>query len=184
MKRTVIFAAGFAVSASLAAATVAFAADATLSKVEVFAEIEDAQNSNALQFWPEIESDLESVINAMARDRMTDNGLEMTVRISEISLSGSELLTGEGEFNRLEGWVYFREPGDPAPVYQKEIFIDAETGKIDLSTVEGNVVFVTLPEMPDFYSALLSGFADVAVEQIDDAAEADPFAEENRSQSG
>lgn len=184
MRRTVLFAAGFAFSASLAAATVAFAEEGTLSKVEVFAEIEDAQNSNALEFWPQIEADLETVINAMARNRMTDDGLEMTVRISEISLSGSELLTGEGEFNRLEGWVYFREPGDPAPVHQKEIFIDAETGAIDLSGVESDFVIVKMPEMPAFYTALLVGFSDVAIDQLDEAADADPFVEENRSQSG
>lgn len=183
MKRTAIFAAGFAFSASLAAATVAFAGEETVSKVDVYAEIEDVQNANALQFWPDIETDLQAVIQAMLGNRATDDGMEMTVRIDEVSLSGSELLTGEGEFNRLQGWVYFKEPVDAEPLFQAEITVDAETGAIDLSRVEGDVVMIKMPDMPDFYTALLVGFADVAVGQIDDAAEYRPVFEENRSQS-
>ena len=75
---------------------------------------------------------------------------------------GSTVLTGEGEFNHLEGWVYFREPGNPVPVSQEAVVVDAVTGAID-----PDAAIVILPGVPDFYAALLMGFSKSTLDQLD-----------------
>lgn len=161
MKRTMLFGALFAASASLAATGVVFAQDAKVSEVAVAAELEDMQNANALQFWPNIEKDLAAVISDAAKDKISDEGYEIDVRIKEISMSGSTVLSGEGEFNHLEGWVYFREPGNPVPVEQEAVVVDAYTGDID-----PGAAIVILPGVPDFYAGLLHGFSKGTMDQL------------------
>lgn len=168
MTRTVLFAAGLAIAGSLAASTAVFA-DPKIDEIKVEAELEDVAGANALEYWPELESDLEDAIAFRAGSMRADNGYDITVRVREITMSGSKVLTGEGEFNHLEGIAYFRAPDNPVPVEQVTIILDARTGEIPV--LEDGATLI-LPGTPVFYAALLDAFAINTVEAV---SELDPI---------
>jgi hypothetical protein len=155
MTRTILFAAGFAFAGAVAASTVAFAQDANaISEVDVKAELGDVKDANALEFWPNLETDLEKVIMAEAGPLVAEDGYDLVVSLKEVSLSGSTLLSGEGEFNRLEGWVYFIPDGQTVAQDQEPIIIEAVTAPIP-----ADAIGVIVPDKPVYYAAMLQGFA-------------------------
>ena len=145
------------------AATAASAEDLMISDVDVHVELSDIENANALDFWPEIGPDLDATITALAAPMMAETGYEIDVRVSEIAISDSAVLTGDGEFNQLGGWVYIREPGNPVPVKDAQIMLDASTGALG-----GNSEVILVPGRPDFYNALINVFALRTIEEVND----------------
>lgn len=158
MKRFLI-----ATSAAALFVTGPVVAEPTINEADVIVELEDAENANALEYWPQIETDLEEVMAAYIAPLHSDDGYDVKVRLTEVSLSGSKILEGEGEFNHMEGWVYVREQGDPSVVDSFNIVIDAKTQSAGIA--DGMIV---IPGMDDFYVALLNGFADKSVKLIKD----------------
>lgn len=158
MKRFLIAASTSAFLASGAA----YAQDNMINEADVVVELEDAENANALEYWPKIEADLEEVFAAYIAPVQSGDGYDVRVRLTEVSLSGSKKLAGQGEFNHMEGWVYVREQGEPSVVDSFKVIIDAETMTDNLRPGD----FVILPNMDDFYIALLNGFADKSVRSI------------------
>ncbi len=162
MTRTILFATGFALAGAIAASTVAFAEDGNmLKKVEVKAELDDMKGANALEYWPTIESDLAKVIEAEAGSKVSEEGYDVVVSLKEVSLSGSELLTGEGEFNTLSGWVYFIPSGEQVAQDQQDIIIKAVT-----APVPDDAIAVVVPGKPVFYQAMLDGFAISTIDRL------------------
>lgn len=152
---------------AIGAASLASAQDVNpnnmIAEADVVVELEDAKNANALQFWPQIETDLETVLAQKMQPFYSGEGYDVTIRLTKVSMTGSTLLTDKGEFNHLEGWVYVRNQDDPDPVDSFKVIISAETGTAGLS--EGMYL---LPGLADFYVALLNGFADKTVREIQD----------------
>lgn len=179
MTRTILFAAGFAVAGAVAASTVAFAQDVnTVSEVDVNAELGDVKDANALEFWPNLTSDLEKVIMAEAGPRIAEDGYELVVSLKEVSLSGSTLLSGQGEFNRLEGWVYYIPAGQTVAQDQEPIIIEAVT-----APVPADAIGVIVPDKPVYYAAMLQGFAMSTMNHLDELDSTPVRAnEENRKQ--
>lgn len=164
MTRTIIFATGFAFAGALAASTAAFAQNTgpnMLNEVEVKAELGDIDDANALNYWPNIEEDLAKVILAHAGSMVSDDGYDIVVSLREVSLSGSKLLTGEGEFNKLEGYAYFIPGGETVAQEQDVISVEAVT-----APVPADAIAVIVPNKPVYYAALLEGFADKAISTL------------------
>lgn len=144
------------------AATAAMADTKVISEIDVEAELSDVNEANALEYWPDITTDLGTQIAAAAEGMLGDNGYTIDVQLTEISLSGSDLLTGEGEFNTLEGWVYIRKDGEAVPVETFEIALEAET-----LSAGGNSEITIIPGKPMFYTALVNAFAMKTVEAVE-----------------
>ncbi len=163
MTRTILFATGFALAGAIAASTV-YAEDGNmLKKVEVKAELGDVKDANALDYWPTIESDLAKVIEAEAGSNVSEDGYDVIVSLKEVSLSGSTLLTGEGEFNTLSGWVYFIPNGEQVAQDEQDIIIKAVT-----APVPDDAIGVIVPGKPVFYEAMLDGFASSAIKRLNE----------------
>ena len=137
-------------------------AQAVVSEVDVIVELEDAANANALEYWPSIETDLESLLEEKLAGQMANEGHDVTVRLAEVSLDGSPLLGTDGEFNTLKGWIYIREPGDPDPVESVGISLNAEVGEGD----EDALINLN-PSIDDMYRALLDRFAERTIEEVE-----------------
>ncbi len=90
----------------------AVAADPQLSEIEVNVELEAATDSNALEFWPTLEADLEARLAQAFADNITTEptASRLQVNISEVSVDGNALLAGAGEFNTLNGTVALFPP--------------------------------------------------------------------------
>ena len=149
-----------ALALGLAMTPAAMAQDKLVDEVDVKVELDDV-NANALDFYPNIETDLETKLAEVFSPMHSDDGYDITVSLSEISLDGSKLLGAEGEFNTLKGWVYIREQGNPDPVDSVGLSLQAKTGESD-----PNAAFVLAPGTDDFYQALLQRFAERTMEEV------------------
>lgn len=132
-----------------------------ISNADVVVELDDV-NANALDYWPTIEADLEAKLVEKIEPFYSGDGYEVKVSLSEISVDGSALLDGEGEFNTLKGWVYIREQGNPDPVESVGLSLEARTGEAD-----PDAVIVIPPAKDKFYDTLLNRFAERTVEEVE-----------------
>ena len=121
-----------------------------------------AEDANVTSVWPNLESDLKDVLDAKFTPHRDDDGLDLSVRIIEVSLDGSKILTEEDEFNHIEGWVYVRPDGNSGEVTPFKVIIDAKTGAL-YKNPEGEV---QIPGAELFYSAIVNGFADKTLEAV------------------
>lgn len=163
-----IAASAFALGGALAAATAgaAFAQDtALIAEADVKVELDDV-NANALDYWPDIEKDLEAKLAEKIAPIYSGDGYDITVSLSEISIDGSALLGADGEFNTLKGWVYIREQGNPDPVDSVGLSLTAVTGDVTATASENTLVTITAPQRGDFYDALLDRFAERTIEEV------------------
>ncbi|WP_299827326.1 hypothetical protein [uncultured Roseobacter sp.] len=135
-------------------------AAAGVSDIDVQAQIEAPQGSNALDLYPTIEADLERAlidrITALSNDPADPT---LTVKIKRVSLDGDTILPDSAEFNELEGYISFQ--GGSREVVDT-IRLSAHT---DESAVPVGYVSIA-PSDADFYDALLTAFADRVIEML------------------
>mgnify|MGYP001804447022 CR=1 FL=1 len=122
----------------------------------------NADDANVETVWPTLEDDLKTLLDAKFAPHMSDDGYTVTVRIIEVSLDGSMILTESDEFNHLEGWVYVRPNDGTGNISPTKVIIDAQTGAL-YKTPDGAV---QIPGAELFYAAMLDGFADKTLETI------------------
>lgn len=148
-------------TATVLAMTTAFAVQADqirISNIDVQTDL-TAMEFNALDYWPEIELDLRNAIAAKTADLQGDVAYDVNVRIDAISLNGSGLLTGDGEFNHLRGELRAYPECNPVQQYSYPIEMVATTDEIDFVTPE---TIVLPPLEGEFYAALVDAFAEQA----------------------
>ena len=121
-----------------------------------------ADDANVETVWPNLENDLKGVLDAKFERHRADNGYDVSVRIIDVSLNGSTILSEEDEFNHIAGWVYLRPDADPGDVTPVKISINALTGAVYKSP-EGEV---QIPGAELFYSSMLNEFGDKAREIV------------------
>ena len=148
---------------AISLASFASAQDVTFGDIDVTVELSDVENANALDYWPSIEADMERVMSERVSAFYAPDGVDIDVSVTEVSLSGSQLLANGGEFNTLQGWVYVRDENNGNLLDTFHINLRAETG-----TVGWQDGAVKLPEMQAFYDALLEAFAEKTVEGVND----------------
>lgn len=147
----------------LSMTTMAAAEDTTFADIDVTVELGDVENANALDYWPSIEADMEKIMTERVASMYAPDGVDIDVAITEVSLSGSKLLSEGGEFNTLQGWVYVRDENNGNLLDTFHINLRAETGQVGWQ--DGAI---KLPEMRAFYDALLEAFADKTVARVNE----------------
>lgn len=153
---------GYALAIGVGAGGVAAADPIAVNDVDVQVDL-DAAAYNALDYWPQIESDLEAAIAAKAASLPGEVPYDVAVNIESISLNGSGLLTGEGEFNHMGGWVRAYPVGSPAAARAWPIALVAST---EAPTFTGPDVILIPPAESEFYVALVDAFASAAIETL------------------
>lgn len=158
--RNITFAAGIS---TLALSAGAFAADdLRISDIDVEASVAASADSNALTFYPNLEEDLRSEV--AKRVPLSADGADPQIRIDvrNIALNGATMLPASKEFNELEGVVNITSPAGENAGLSFPVRISAYTG--DAIAPEG---FVNVPPTKtDFYTAMVSTFADVVAENL------------------
>lgn len=150
-------------AAAISMATFATAQDVSVADIDVTVELGDVENANALDYWPSIEADMEKVMTDRVSAFYAPDGVDIDVSVTEVSLSGSKLLSDDGEFNTLQGWVYVRDENNGNLLDTFHINLRAETGMVGWQ--DGAV---KLPEMQAFYDTLIEAFAEKTVEGVKD----------------
>ena len=158
--KTIVFAASVS---TLALSAAAYASeDLRISKIDVEATVATASESNALDFYPNIEEDLRGEV--AQRVPLSSDGADPQIRIDvrKIALNGATMLPESKEFNELEGIVNITSPTGENAGLSFPVRISAYTG--DTIAPEG---FVNIPPTDaDFYVAMVSTFADVVAESL------------------
>ena len=158
--KTVVLAAGVSTFALSGAAYAS--EDLRISKIDVEATVATASESNALDFYPNIEEDLRGEV--AQRVPLSSDGADPQIRIDirKIALNGATMLPESREFNELEGVVNITSPTGENAGLSFPVRISAYTG--DTIAPEGFVNI--LPTEADFYVAMVSTFADVVAENL------------------
>ncbi|MEB8386759.1 hypothetical protein OO012_05915 [Rhodobacteraceae bacterium KMM 6894] len=153
------------------------AMEKTVSGVEVIVNLSAFEDSNALDYWPKLEDDLEQ---AIAGQVDLDDGADaprITVEINKIAIDGDTVLPDSGEFNQMEGTVTTRAGLNQIVTSSAEAAAtpDAVIGSypLQMTAVTGDKTapegwIVIAPSQDDFYNALLGAYAMSVVERIDD----------------
>jgi hypothetical protein len=150
---------------------VAQAADPMVSEIDVSVEFSTA-DANALQFYPNLETDLEAKLAETLAPVMADDGGQIKVIVSDVSVDGSVILGGEGDFNTLSGGMFFY-PVNP----------DKSEDASDVNPKTSTINVVAVPALPEsmaadapaymvrpsegaIYEAMINKFAAVVAERL------------------
>lgn len=148
-------------------ATVAAADD--ISDINVSADFSAAQGANALDFWPNLETDLQARLAQKLADRMGSNGARLQVIVNDVSVDGSAILTADGAFNSLSGGVFLYPPPEADGTRQTPFTTSVTVvGVPDLPAelpAEGPA-YLILPSDATVYDAMIDRFAEVVSERL------------------
>lgn len=150
------------------------AQEKTLSDVDVTSDLSAFEESNALEFWPDLTDDLGKAIASHVNIDEQAEAPRMVVEINKVAIDGEPVLPDSGEFNQIEGTVAMhpsRKAGSntetdaelpPMGSYALTVSAKAAEGEAP----EGWVVIP--PSEGDFYNVLINAYAMEVVERIED----------------
>lgn len=134
-----------------------------VSEVDVMTDITDPKSAEAMAKWPTIETDLEMAIAAKLGNPTERDTYKLDVTLVDVRVNDSPVLTDEGYFNTLSGVVTLKDDNFET-LRSEPIIVRAVEGE---EPVEG-IVYMT-PDAEDFYTGLVNGFADAAVDVVSEA---------------
>jgi hypothetical protein len=146
-------------------ATTAFAQDATMVReVEVTADLGAVQNPRAAEYWTDIADDLENAIVARLTDRIAEDGVRISVDISEVELANTfENLTNIAD-TRMVGQVNITSETDNTQFNSYELTLSVEQALPYFPP--GTVVTAITLENRDYYSGMIEAFAQSVVDRL------------------
>lgn len=160
------------VAALAIAATPTLADGKSFSEMTVKVDLSDFEDSNALEFYPDLEADVGKAIAEKIELTADMEDPRVDVKIKKVAVDGDTVLPDSMEFNQLEGFVAVYdgknavdkgEAETVGPIATKDIRLIAKTPEVDFP----EEWIVIPPSQTDFYDALVTAFADHAVEFIE-----------------
>ncbi len=82
----------------------------TVKSIDVSTALDGLAGANAMEYYPELETDLELAMAERVRLSDDPSGVEINVEVQEISLDGATTLPASRDFNRMEGTVVITSP--------------------------------------------------------------------------
>lgn len=146
-------------------ASAAYAEQVTVSGVEVAAELADVNNKQALEYYPEVQVDLQAALSEQLAPLAGDDGYTVKVNVVEISLDGQPLSDDKG-FNTLAGWVYVFPPVDAQSDKDDEPADGAAVEEFNIQLNATTMGDGLLPGTEDYYRAMILTFAQSAGEKV------------------
>jgi len=119
---------------------------------------EAMDNTNALEFYPEIATDVENAIRSRVdlADDEDVRPLNIDVQVTGMRLNDSPMLTDQGEFNVLEGIVTVTDARNPEIRFVEPVLLEAYEAEVPYPAFS--------PDDSEFYTAMVYAFADRAAE--------------------
>lgn len=153
-----------AVAATLLATT-AFAQDVTMVReVDVTADLASIQNPRAAEYWTDIADDLENAIVARLTDRIAEDGVKVSVDISEVELANTfENLTNIAD-TRMVAQVNVTSETDNTDFNSYELTLSVEQALPYFPP--GTVITAITIENRDYYSGMIEAFAQSVVDRL------------------
>lgn len=146
-------------------ATTGLAQDMTMVReVDVEADLSAVQNPRAAEYWTDIADDLENAIVARLTDRIAEDGVRISVDISEVELANTfENLTNVAD-TRMVGQVNVTSETDNTKFNSYELTLSVEQALPYFPP--GTVVTAITLENRDYYSGMIEAFAQSVVDRL------------------
>lgn len=143
-------------------------AETPISEVNVHANLNENVDANAMQYYPQIETDVQRLIaerlslTGDAGDPMID------VEIKGVLLDGDSVLPDSAEFNELRATINYTDDNGEINAEAYPVWIKASTAETPMD----GVIYLA-PGQDDFYIAMISTLADTVVENIPEIVRSD-----------
>lgn len=138
------------------------AEDATVKDIDVSTEIEGVEGANALDYYPDLETDLEKAVAQLVEVTDDPNGYDIDVKVQSVSLDGDTVLPDTQEFNQMEGVVVITSPMTDQDPHSYPVRLIAITNE---SAVPEGFIQIN-PSPDDFYNAMVQAFASNVAENL------------------
>ena len=161
MKRTTLYAAIAALATSFAAAG---HAQTMIKVIDVETDLTAIQNEKAAAYWGKLSDDLKSAIATRITDQLGEEGSEIHIDINELSLANSFQNALGIEDAVLVGDVAITNATDNTKFDGYELTVTAKTASA--FAPDGVVLDGAFTDSPEYYTALVSAFADGVVKRL------------------
>ena len=143
----------------------AMAQDApTVKSIDVTVDIAAVKNEAAAKYWGQLETDLEGAILAKVQPQIADDGIDISIDISEVELSnGFQEVIGIAD-TRLVGAVKMTHASDNSRFDTYELTVDVNAATPLLP--EGFVLSTATVDTKEYYDAMINAFADGVVKRL------------------
>ena len=152
-------------AAAFIVASPAFAQTATTVKeVEVSVDAEAMKNAEAAAYWSEVADDLETAIVSRVTDRVAEDGVSISVDLSEVELATAFQNAFDVAVSRMVGRVDVKSDTDDGVFYGYELSVT-----IDEATPFFPEDFDAVNLSSDttvYYNSMIEAFADGVVKRI------------------
>ncbi|NJM81863.1 MAG: hypothetical protein HC844_04595 [Tabrizicola sp.] len=138
--------------------------DRTVKSVEVDADLAAIENPAAAAYWTSIADDLENAIVARITDQIADDGVDLSIDISEVELSnGFQDALGLAD-TKLVGRVKMTHASDNTRFETFDLSVDVNSAIPYLPA--GMDVTIIPAETREFYDAMISAYAEAVVDRL------------------
>ena len=155
-----------ALGATLLIATPALAIDGPfpIREVETTTYFGAMENPNALDYYPELAIDVAEAVKSLAIPTTAEgpHQVDVDIQITSMRLNDDPVLTGNGDFNILEGTVTV-EDATGGILKSEPVVLRAEEMDVPYANES--------PDNRDFYNAMVMAFADRAFEVANSVTE-------------
>lgn len=151
-----------AAALAIGAPAALLAAEATVKEITVSAEPMTAEGMNAMNYYPEMESDLQQAISQRVPISDDPSGYDIKVTLDKVALDDVTMLPETREFNTMQGTIFISSSQtDTAPRSHPVNLYGTTSGA---PAPEGFVAISPAPE--DFYRAMIVAFADIVADEL------------------
>lgn len=136
----------------------------TVKSIDVTLDMAAVQNAQAAAYWGTLEADLEGAILARVQPQIADDGVDISIDISEVELSnGFQEVVGIAD-TRLIGSVKMTHLTDNSRFDAYELTVDVNAAMPLLP--EGFVMATATVDTKEYYDAMITAFANGVVNRL------------------
>ncbi len=132
--------------------------------VDVEADISAISNPAAAAYWTNVADDVENAIVARITDRTADDGVKISVDISEVELANAfENITNVAD-TRMVGTVNISSETDNSEFNSYELTVSVNEALPYFPP--GTTVVMIQRDTPEYYKAMVEAFANAVIERL------------------
>ncbi|AWB50605.1 hypothetical protein HYN69_18565 (plasmid) [Gemmobacter aquarius] len=153
-----------ALAATLFAGAVFADENTQVRDIDVEADIAAINNPAAAAYWTNVADDLENAIVARITNRTSDDGVKISVDISEVELANAfENVTNVAE-TKMVGQVNVTSDTDNTEFNSYELTVSVEEALPFFPP--GTTVVMITRDTPEYYKAMVEAFAEAVVKRL------------------
>ncbi len=145
------------------------------SDIEVKADLSAFDSSNALEYWPSLETDLSTALAELVEIKQGSEAPELRVVITKVAIDGSVELSDTGAFNEIEGNIVIIGDGEPTSDHNEVASTNVPEQSFSLRVYaqleEGQVppegYILVPPSKDDLYETLVDAYAKEVVDYLE-----------------